>query len=314
MKLKEMFRLEKKYIIIYIGFFMSLLLYLFIYIAGSLMRLGILGNIVPEVYLTEFVVLLPGPLITDVLIFYLLPIAFYLLFYKIARVMIVGYLKLHKLIYIGRDPSHYGIVEIGSKRSMSTLIRRSLFVGFFSFSLSAVFVQTRLATLFRALEGTMTPEQAMSSGLFLAEAVFLGTFLFTSLSFFIFLPIWFIEDSGIIAYRYFRDKNKPLEIKGIHGIPRNLLEGFISISTVVALFYYIYNAYNQWIGFGNPSDPAILTPLILIILPILVTGLFAIPLIMYEKLLPDSISKLRVNLVEKGVPLIEIPNFENMKK
>lgn len=292
---------------------MSLIIYLFIYIAGSLMRLGILGNIVPEVYLTEFVVILPGPLITDVLLLYLLPIAFYLLFYKIARVMIVGYIKLHKVIYIGRDPSQYGMVQLGSKRNVSTLIRRSLFVGFFSFSLSAVFVQTRLATLFRALEGAMTPEQAMTSGLFLAEAVFLGTFLFTSLSFFIFLPIWFIEDSGVIAYRYFRDKNKPLEIKGIHSIPRNLLEGFISISTVVALLYYIYNAYNQWLTLP-PGDPAILTPLILIVLPIFVTGLFAIPLIMYEKLLPDMISKLKEKIIEKGIPLIEIPNFENMKK
>ena len=83
MKLKEMFRLEKKYLIIYIGFFMSLLVYLFIYIAGSLMRAGLIGNVVPEVYLTEFVVLLPGPLITDVLLLYLLPILMNALYFPV---------------------------------------------------------------------------------------------------------------------------------------------------------------------------------------------------------------------------------------
>ena len=76
MNLKEIFRLEKKYTLIYLGFFLSIIIYLFIYIAGILDRLQIYQGLVPPEYLTDFVWLIPGPLITDILVLYILPIIF----------------------------------------------------------------------------------------------------------------------------------------------------------------------------------------------------------------------------------------------
>jgi len=191
MKLKEIFKPEKKYIIIYVGFAISLFIYLLIYIAGELNRNGIIQqNLVPDVYLSQFVVILPGPLITDVILLYILPIVIFIVFYKIAPITIKVYLKIHKLSYIGRSKPQYGMVELGNHRNVSALIRRAILVGFLSFSITALIVQGGFPLLFRALESFMTPDMVMSNYLFLSEAVFLGTFLLTSLALFIFLPIW----------------------------------------------------------------------------------------------------------------------------
>jgi len=63
----------------------------------------------------------------------------------------------------------------------------------------------------------------------------------------------------------------------------------------------------------QPTDPGLLTPIILMILPIILTGFYAIPLFLYEKKLPKIQSKIHDHLHEIGIPKIVVPSFDELK-
>jgi len=48
------------------------------------------------------------------------------------------------------------------------------------------------------------------------------------------------------------------------------------------------------------------------VLPLFVTGLFAISLILYEKLLPETTEIVHEKLKKKGMKFISIPNFDDL--
>ncbi|MFX1277493.1 MAG: hypothetical protein ACFFBP_04180 [Promethearchaeota archaeon] len=305
MKLKEIFKLEKKYILIYIGFFLSLVIYLFIYIAGILGELHIIQGVVPPEYLNPFVVIIPGPLITDILILYILPIIILIVFLFISPYLILFLTKLHKISFIGRKTPDYGIIELGRKRSIVTLIRRSWTIGFFSFTISAGLVLgLGLGDLFRA---NIRPDPDIYP-LNIAEAIFLGTFFFTFVAFLLALPIWLMEDSGVSFYRKFPDDLRTPTLRGAYRLYEQVVEAYTGITTFLALFDIIVDCF----AVLKPGDVAILTPLILIVLPLFVTGLFAIPLIIYEKLLPESVKKVQDKLKQHNYPVISIPDFDDL--
>ncbi|MEJ2296691.1 MAG: hypothetical protein P8Y23_18235, partial [Candidatus Lokiarchaeota archaeon] len=62
------------------------------------------------------------------------------------------------------------------------------------------------------------------------------------------------------------------------------------------------------------TDPAILTPIILLILPLIITGLFAIPLSLYEKNLEKIQNRIHTRLSKFNIPYIDIPSYEHMIK
>ena len=86
----------------------------------------------------------------------------------------------------------------------------------------------------------------------------------------------------------------------------NILEGYAGISAVFSLVNLIWKAFQD---LDFKFDPAILTPIILIILPLLTTGLYAIPLYLYEALLPKI--KKRTTKILK-LPRIRIPEVDEI--
>ena len=257
-------------------------------------------SIIPIEYLEDFVYILPGPLYIDVIILYTLPILIFLLFAWIAPYMVIGVKKLHEFSFSFRTKPEYYIVEIGKERKSITLISRALFIGFLSFSMAALLTQMGLGKLFRPKFSDFILHKA--------EAIFFGTFLFTSIALFVFLPLWLVEDSGIISIRTFGDDRRPPSIKSPHMLFHNLLEGYAGVSVVFALYTYITKTFEH-LDYDF-TDPAILTPLILIVLPFIVTGLFAIPLILYEKNLPDILAKVYKKV---DISFIFIPLFDGLK-
>ncbi len=304
MKLKEIFKFEKRFILIYLGFFLSVIIYLFIYIAGSLEELGLSQNLVPPEYITDFVWIIPGPLYSDIIILYILPLVFMIIAIKLMPNTCFGLIKFHEFTYIGREKPQYGIIRLSQDKSVVVIIRRALILGFLSFSISAYLVNLGLGWLFRSNMGFEDPARTLN----IAEAMFLGTFFFTSFAIFVSVPVWLLEDSGMIFYRTFKKNNKLPHLGGTHRLYEQVLEFFTGISTILLLVNIIIRCFNVL----KPGDVAILTPLILIVLPLFITGLFAIGLILYEKLLPETVENVHKKLEKKGIKFISIPNFDDL--
>ena len=61
-----------------------------------------------------------------------------------------------------------------------------------------------------------------------------------------------------------------------------------------------------------PGNPAIFTPIILVFLPLITTGYFAIPLYFYEKNLPKIQKRIRSRLEKINITEIKIPTFDEL--
>jgi hypothetical protein len=293
--------MEKKFIAILAGFILSITLFVIIGVLG-LVKLGG-GPLIPDDYVSQFVVIIPGPLLTDVLLFYIIPILFFCLFYYIAPYLIIFYIKVHQFIYwVLRRPSKYGIFKMGTTVTSGRLFFRALIVSFFSFSISALVVQLGYGDLFRA---DYKPLLVLNQ----AEAVFLGTFVLCAFMIVLFFPIWLLEDSGVVSYRVFHDERMPANIQGVHSMYNNILFGYAGLSTILALVNYIVKT----LQVIKLNDPAVLTPIILIVLPFVVTGLLAIPIYLYEHFFLRDKERLLAKLARFNFPEIRISNFEEMR-
>jgi len=142
-----------------------------------------------------------------------------------------------------------------------------------------------------------------------AEAAFLGTFFLCAFMIILFFPVWLMEDSGVVSYRVFHEERMPVDIQGVHSIYYSILTGYAGLSTIFALATYIIKT----IQATPVIEPKILTPIILIVLPFVVTGLLAIPIVLYEHFLTKNRDRLYSKLVGFQFPEIMIPKFEEMK-
>ncbi|MBY8986296.1 MAG: hypothetical protein KGD65_14565 [Candidatus Lokiarchaeota archaeon] len=57
-----------------------------------------------------------------------------------------------------------------------------------------------------------------------------------------------------------------------------------------------------------------MTPIILIVLPFLLTGLFAIPVFIYERILIKILARVNKKVDKLDISIIEIPQFEDLIK
>ena len=266
--------------------------------------------LIPRTYVSDFIVILPGlpkemnipGLFTDIPILYTLPVIILLIIYAIAPFILLLYLGLHKLTTKVSTKTYYGIVEPGEKVGPFKLFRRALTVSLFSFSMCALIVEAGYGGLFR---GGFQKDMILHQ----AEALFLGTFFICSFILIIFIPIWLLEDSGIVGYKHSKEKRHPPKIEGISSLYSSILEGYAGISTILILISYIIGT----LEVVKPGDAAILTPIILIFLPFIITGLFAIPLIIYESLLPKAIKRIHRKLQKYDLHYIDIPEFDQVK-
>lgn len=138
MKFSQLFKFDKKHAVIYIGFILSVILFLYMYIS-LIQRTGF-----PPEYFQFFIFIIPSPLISDIIILYVLPIVFVFLVLKFAPSLCIAYLKAHKIVYLGRKTPEYGIIELKQERKVSTLLVRAFLVGFLAFSFSSNLVFARM--------------------------------------------------------------------------------------------------------------------------------------------------------------------------
>lgn len=306
--------MERKNISLIATFFVSLALLVGIMVAHEVKIGNPPQNLVPHEYITEFVVVLPGTIYTDTLLIYLFPIIGFGIFYLVAPLVLFVLLAIHKLVKRG---AKYGIDQVGPKIRGKDLFSRTLLVNFFSFSVASLLVQLGFAGIFRAGIAPSTDTQAYT--LNQAEAVFLGTFLFTTIGMLLFIPLWLMEDSGLVMYKVHPGFRKTPDIEGTHGMYLNILKGYAGISTVLSLVVYTYNTFMVLDDPVQPGyqldwkNPALLTPLILIALPFIITGLFSIPLVLYEKLLPGMVKRLQPVLKKLGYTPIKVPALEDIQ-
>ncbi|HUY00715.1 MAG TPA: hypothetical protein VMV49_14235 [Candidatus Deferrimicrobium sp.] len=85
--------MDRKYLPILVGFFVSLGIFLTLITLGLLQKGG--PPLIPYEYVEEFIVIIPGSMYTDIIILYLLPIIFFGIFYLIAPYIVILYLKVH---------------------------------------------------------------------------------------------------------------------------------------------------------------------------------------------------------------------------
>ncbi|UCC18460.1 MAG: hypothetical protein JSV62_10120 [Promethearchaeota archaeon] len=292
----------KKFLSTIFGFLISLAIFVVIYVLSILQRDWMIGDLIPPEYVTHFVAILPGPLWTDTILLYLFPIASFAVFYFISPYTTIFFIKLHQLIYRSKKRFNYGIVKLGSQMKPFMIFRRSLIVSLFSFSISALIVQAGGWSLFRA-GGVLNPI------LNEAEGIFLGTFFIIPFVLLLFFPIWLLEDSGVVIFRNYPEKRRPPIIEGTHAPYINVLQGYAGISTIIILITYVTATLAES-GLG----PAVLTPIILIVLPFFITGLFSFAVYFYEKNIPKLLNKIQPRLDKLNLSDIEIPKFNEMKK
>ncbi|MHA1985982.1 MAG: hypothetical protein ACW98D_05015 [Promethearchaeota archaeon] len=297
--------MKKKYFTLIFGFIVSLLVYAVIYLLALISGPGSgMPPLIPGEYVKDFVWVLPGPLWTDIIFLYIFPVITFLIFVGVAPYSTTFFLKLHRIIFRAKKRNiQYGKLELGLKIKGLHIFRRSLVASLFAFSITALIVQAGFGGLFRS---GMMQDSILNE----AEAVFLGTFFIIPFVLLIFFPIWMLEDSGVVIYRKYSDFRKPPYIEGSHTPFQSILEGYAGISTLIILVTYIFGSIQE-VGI---SDPAILTPIILIVLPFLLTGLFAIPVLIYERILAKTLTRVNRSLSKLDIAIISIPPFEDMVK
>ena len=150
------------------------------------------------------------------------------------------------------------------------------------------------------------------TALTISEGVFFGAFFFTALSLILFVPSWLLEDSGLISYRYFKKQRKTPVFEGVHKWYSNTLEIYTGFSVIIGYFMLIFETFSYVLFTLPPGNPAIFTPIILIFLPLITTGYFAIPLYFYEKHLPIIQKRIRSRLEKRNITEIKIPTFNEL--
>jgi len=295
--------MEKKYLPLIIGFIISILLFVSIYVL-HLVSNSIGLNLIPPEYIYVFIPLLPGPMLTDVILLYLFPVVIYLLINLISPSLVRFLYRINKLTFIFRKAPDYGFLKVGTEFRASRIFFRAFLVNLFAFGSSAILFQLGAGNLFRATPGG---GGSIPEGLYVAEAIFFGTFFLASLSMLLFLPAWYMEDSGLIAYRHFPDQRRTPIIEGVHKWYTNVLEVYTGFTTIITLFQVITKAFPD-AGFG----PAILTPIIVIISPLILTGLLALPIYLYEKNMEKIQSRIYKKFAKYNLQHIAIPLFNDL--
>ena len=293
--------MEKKYLPLVIGFVISILLFVLMYVL-HLISMTIPDDLIPKEYIYVFIPFIPGPMLTDVILLNLFQVIIYLLIDLISPTLVQFLYKINKLSFVFREAPYYGFLEVGDKFKPSRIFFRAFLVNLFAFGTSALLFQLGMGDLFRA-----TGMGGIPDGLYAAEAIFFGTFFLASLSMLVFLPSWFLEDSGLVSYRYFPNQRRTPIIEGVHQWYVNILGAYTGLSTIFTLFQVITRAFPD-AGFG----PALLTPIIVIISPLILTGLLALPIYLYEKRMEKTQSRIHKKLAKYNLRHFTLPTFEEL--
>ncbi|NHJ22177.1 MAG: hypothetical protein EAX91_14620 [Candidatus Lokiarchaeota archaeon] len=296
--------MEKKYLPLIVGFIVSIILFATIYIL-HIISISTGLSLIPEEYISIFIPLLPGPMITDVILLYAFPLVIYFLLNFISPYIVQFIYKVNRISYVFRKAPNYGFLSMGKNIKPSRIFFRAFLVSLFAFGTSAVLFQLGAGNFFRA---TLEGGGYIPSGLYAAEAIFFGTFFISSLSMLVFLPSWYLEDSGLVSYRHFPEQRRTPIIEGVHRWYINIVGAYTGISTIFTLFQVITKAFPD-AEFG----PALLTPIIVIISPLILTGLLALPMYLYEKNMEKMQNRIHRRLAKYNLRHFTMPEYADLK-
>ncbi len=297
---------RSKYLWLFVGFAISVATFIAIVVLAEVQKTLPGTNLIPKEYVEYFVNFLPGNLFTDLIFLYFIPIGIMLLFLVIGVPMVKGLINIHRFAHRG---ARFGINPLGPKVSGFKLFKRALFIGLFAFSITSMVADAGYASLFRA--GTQVISDTFMSALFEAEAIFIGTFFITGILIILMLPFWLMEDAGVLIHDVRPENRQTPNISGVHLWYVDFFEGYAGISAIISLVTIIYGIMNN-LSF-NPQDPSVLTPIILIILPFITSGLLTIPIVLYERSLPKLAEKLQKKLDSAKYPEVKIPLHDQVK-
>ncbi|MEX2726446.1 MAG: hypothetical protein Q6353_004285 [Candidatus Sigynarchaeum springense] len=257
----------------------------------------------PPEYVHEFVYILPGTIYTDMLVLFGLPMLIAMVFYVACPTITRGLVNLHGLFK--RGGSH-AIARLQGDIPVSLLFKRLFLVSLLSFSIAATLIGYTGWDVFRFVK--IKPIDSTIIYLNSTEGLFLATFFFVPVSFLLFLPLWCIEDSGIISYKTFKGKRRTPDIEGVQAIYENILKGYASVSTLITLAQTVYEGFTK----VPLKDPAILTPIILLLTPFLTAGLIALPVFFYESRIEKIREKISEKLQQYNLSTIDIPEASDL--
>ena len=300
--------MNKKFIPLIIGFIVSILLFVLIFVL-HLISLTIGMDLIPKEYIYAFIPLIPGPMLTDVILLYLFPILIYYVINRISPGVIQFVYKINKVTFILRKKPEYGFINVGEKFRGTRIFFRAFLINLFAFGTSAVLYQLFLYDFGEFFRASFGDPLSIPPGLYAAEVIFFATFFLASLSLLLFLPSWYMEDAGFVAYRHFPELRKTPIIEGVHKFYINFLEVYTGFSTIATLYQVVVNAIPA-AGFG----PALLTPIIVIILPLILTGLLAVPIYLYEKNMEQNQIRIHTKFSKYNLKHFKIPTFNQLEE
>lgn len=302
--------MERKKLFILLSLVLSVCLFsaiMILYLIDKMNILGFPSSLIPIEYVDFFIQIIPGSIYTDLILLYIFPVLVFGIYILIAPVLVQVLYKIYDFTFTFRNRPQYGIVKRGVNIKATSIIYRAILVSLFAFGTTTLMVQLGVGNIFRATAGMGAPEPLIK-----AENIFFGTFFFTPISLLLFVPIWLLEDCGLVGYRTFKNQRKMPVIQGLFKWYMNVIEVYTGLSTIYGYLLLILNTFGYFVFSSSFTDPAILTPIILLILPLIITGLFAIPLYYYEQNLRKIQSRIQLRLTKYKIPYIDIPAFDQM--
>ena len=146
-----------------------------------------------------------------------------------------------------------------------------------------------------------------------AEAAFLGTYFLAPFILLVFVPLWIMEDSGLMSYKTFSDQRRTPDIEGVHTTYSHLLEAYSGVSTFLILATYIGGAISVLLTDPMALLPNLMSIISIIVLPLTITGIFALAVVVYEKTIEKTRERIQKAMLDQGFVKIKIPEMEELK-
>jgi len=267
-------------------------------------------DLIPLEYLIYFLPILPGNMFSDIFLIYLFPLLTLLVFVALSPLFIQILFKIHIISFTFRKKPDYAYLDLNEQIKPSRIFYRALILSLFTFS-TTILVMQLLNTYPRIFRIVLDPQPELKP-LYIAESTFFGTFFIISFCFIIFLPIWLLEDTGLILYRTFPNQRRTPVIEGVYNSYFKVLETYTGLSTIIAYIRQLSITFQVVAQLPTFFDPSILTPLILLFLPFILTGILAIPIYIYEKFLPRTLNRVRLKLSKYNLPNFILPELTEL--
>jgi len=298
----------KKFVPLIITLVVTLSVVMFLMIMGATYYINPGDSMFAAETVEIFIPFIPGTIFTDLLIMILAPIvAFFVIFYTLAPYWAKLLIKLHKILSrVGTD-AKYGVVKLGKRVTGRMLFFRAMVVAFFTFSL-AVFLVEILVNL--GVSDAFLLYSSSSPTFDTIIQVLVACFFLGFITILIFLPVWYMEDSGLTSFQVSTkedDDRSPVDIQGVHAPLAGVLTGYAGLATVLAWVIFIIEVF-----VGAPLEQSSYYAVIFfILLPLIIAGFFTIPIYLYEKKLPSLLSRLESKW---NYDHIKPPTFEKIEK